>query len=131
MKQMGTCVLMIDNYKLLSDIYDKMNKPDSAYVYLKLYKSRKNSLINRQFYFKLNSLKNEWEKQRKASMIQLQQKDNLLKQQLLIRESLQQQQKYGQLALLDKDNEVKDQQILLREQDLKEQVLLRRKSVPI
>ena len=61
-------------------------------------------------------------------MIQLQQKDNLLKQQLLIRESLQQQQKDGQLALLDKDNEVKDQQILLREQDLKEQALLREKN---
>ena len=128
LKQMGTRVLMIDNYKLLSDIYDKMNKPDIAFAYLKQYTRLKDSLINRQFYFKLNSLKNESEEQKKTSLIQLLQKDNQLKQQLLIRESLLQQQKDAQLALLDKDNEVKDQQILLREQDLKEQALLREKN---
>ena len=128
LKQMGVRSLMIENYKLLSDIYDKINIPDSAFAYLKQYTRLKDSLINRQFYFKLNSLKNESEEQRKTSLIQLLQRDNQIKQQLLIRESLQQQQKDAQLALLDKDNEVKDQQILLREQDLKEQELLREKS---
>src|ERR1051326_2951009 len=52
--QMDGRVLMISNYKLLSDIYDKMNKPDSAYAYLKLYTILKDSLINSQFYFKLH-----------------------------------------------------------------------------
>jgi len=128
LKQMGVRTLMIDNYKLLSEIYDKMNRLDSAYTYFKLHTRLKDSLINRQFFFKLNSLKSESEEQKKTSLIQLLQKDNQLKQQSLLRESLLQQQKDGQLALLDKDNEVKDQQILLREQDLKEQGLLREKN---
>lgn len=73
-------VLMISNYKLLSEIYDKENKPDSAYAYLKLYTTLKDSLINRQFYFKLNSLKIESEEQRKTSQINLLNKENLLKE---------------------------------------------------
>lgn len=128
LKQAGIRILMIDNYKLLSEIYDKMNKSDSAYAYLKLHTKLKDSLISRQFYFKLNSLKNESDEQKKTSLILLLQKDNQLKQQLLIRESLLQQQKDGKLALLNKDNELKDQQIVLREQDLKEQRLLRDKN---
>jgi hypothetical protein len=128
LKQMGLRVLMIDNYKLLSDIYDKMNKPDSGFVYLKQYTRLKDSLINRQFYFRLNSLKNESEEQKKTSLIQLLQKDNQLKQQLLLKESLLQQKKDDQLSLLDKDNEVKEQQLLIKEQGLKEQELIREKS---
>jgi tetratricopeptide (TPR) repeat protein len=85
LKQMDGRVLMISNYKLLSDIYSNLKVPDSAYAYLKQYTSLKDSLINRQFYFKLNSLKSESEEQKKTSMIQLLQKDNQLKQQLLIK----------------------------------------------
>ncbi len=128
LKQMGVRTLMMDNYKLLSEIYEKMNRPDNAYNYFKLHTGLKDSLINRQFFFKLNSLKSESEEQKKTGLIQLLQKDNQLKEQSLIKESLLQQQKDGQLALLDKDNEVKDQQIQLREQDLKEQILLREKN---
>jgi tetratricopeptide (TPR) repeat protein len=83
LNQMGVRVLMIDNYKLLFDIYDKMNKPDSALVYVKQYTSLKDSLINRQFYFRLNNLKNESEEQRKTSQINLLNKDNQLKEQKL------------------------------------------------
>ncbi len=128
LKQIDGRVLMISNYKLLSDIYSKLNAPDSAYAYLKQYTRLKDSLINRQFYFKLNSLRTEAEEQKKTGLIQLLQKDNQLTQQLLIRESLLKEQKDAELALLDKENEVKDQQILLREQDLKEQDLLREKN---
>ena len=128
LKQMGVRVLMIDNYKLLSDIYDKINKPDSALVYMRQYIKLKDSLINRQFYFRINSLKNESEEQRKTSLIQLLQKDNQLKQQLLLKELLLQQKKDDQLSLLDKDNEMKEQQLLIKEQGLKEQELIREKN---
>jgi hypothetical protein len=118
LKQMEVRVLMIDNFKLLSDIFNKMNKHDSAYSYLKQYTRLKDSLINRQFYFKLNSLKSESEEQKKTSMIQLLQKDNLLKQQQLQQQILIQQQNKTQLALLNKNNEIKGQQILLKDQTL-------------
>lgn len=118
LKQMGVRVLMIDNFKLLSDIYNKINKPDSAYAYLKQYTRLKDSLINRQFYFKLNSLKSESEEQKKTSMIQLLQKDNLIKEQLLRQQILIQQQNKTQLALLNKNNEFNQQQILLKDQTL-------------
>ena len=128
LKLMGVRVLMIDNYKLLSDIYEKMNKPDSAYVYLKLYTRLKESLINRQFYFKLNNLKNEPEEQKKTSLIQLLQKESQIKEQLLLEEILRKQKNETQLALLDRSNEVKDQELFIKDQSLKEQILLKEQN---
>lgn len=87
LKTMGNKVLMINNYKLLSDIYEKMNKPDSAFANLKQYTRLKDSIVNRQFYFKLNSLKNESEEQKKTSQINLLNKDNQLKAQMLKQEA--------------------------------------------
>jgi hypothetical protein len=83
LKQMDGRVLMIDNYKLLSDVYYRLSAPDSAYAYLTQYATLKDSLINRQFYFKLNSLRNESEEQKKTSQINLLNKDNQLKEQKL------------------------------------------------
>jgi tetratricopeptide (TPR) repeat protein len=98
--QMDGRVLMISNYKLLSEIYDKINKPDSAYAYLKLYTILKDSLINRQFYFKLNSLKNESEEQKKTSQINLLNKDNQLKDQKLKQQATVRNSLIGGLVLL-------------------------------
>jgi len=125
LKTMGNKVLMINNYKLLSDIYDKMNRPDSAYTYFKLHTRLKDSLINRQFFFRLNSLKNESEEQRKTSLIQLLQKDNVIKEQLLQEELLHKKQNESELALLDQNNKIKDQELQIKEQNLKEQILLK------
>ncbi len=76
-------VLMINNYKLLSDIFQAMGKSDSAYFYLKQYTVLKDSLLNRQFYFKLNATKKEAELEKKTSQINLLNKDNQLKEQKL------------------------------------------------
>ena len=83
LKVMDGRVLMIKNYKVLSDIFYSLNNKDSAYHYLKLYTNLKDSLLNRQFYWKLNSYKKETEEERKTSQINLLNKDNQLKEQKL------------------------------------------------
>jgi hypothetical protein len=80
-------VLMIDNYKLLSEIFRNLGKNDSAYYYLHEYTTLKDSLLNRQFLWKLNSYKKEAEEERKISQINLLNKDNQLQQQRLKQES--------------------------------------------
>jgi tetratricopeptide (TPR) repeat protein len=128
LKLMGVRILMIDNYKLLADIYDKMNMHDSAYVFLKQYARLKDSLINRQFFFRLNSLKNESEEQKKTSLIQLLQRDNMIKEQILQEELLKKKQTEAELVLFDQSNKIKDQELLIKEQNLKEQTLLKEKN---
>jgi tetratricopeptide (TPR) repeat protein len=125
LKKMEVRSLMIDNYKLLSEIYDKMNRPDSAYTYFKLHTRLKDSLINRQFFFKLNSLKSESEEQKKTSLIQLLQRDNVIKEQLLQEELLLKKQNEAELALLDQNNKIKDQALLIKEQNLNEEIHLK------
>ena len=80
-------VMMIQNYKLLSDIFSKLGNVDSAYYYLGQYTTLKDSLINRQFFWKLNSYKKEAEEERKTSQINLLNKDNQLKEQKLRQEA--------------------------------------------
>jgi hypothetical protein len=129
LRLMNTKVLMIDNYKLLSDIHEKMNHPDSALTYFKLYSKLKDSLINKQFLFKLSNLKNESEEQKKTSLIQLLQKDNVIKEQLLQEKLLRQKQNEAGLALLNQSNKIKDQELLIKEQNLKEQTLLKEQNL--
>ena len=80
-------VMMIANYKLLSDIFSKLNIHDSAYYYLSLHTTLKDSLLNRQFFWRLSSFKKEAEEERKTSQINLLNKDNQLKEQKLKQES--------------------------------------------
>jgi tetratricopeptide (TPR) repeat protein len=79
---------MIDNCKLLSDIFIRIGKIDSAYFYLNQYSILKDSLLNRQFYFRLNNYKKQADEQRKISQINLLNKDNQLKQQKLKQEAI-------------------------------------------
>jgi hypothetical protein len=81
LKAMDGRVMMITNYKLLSDIFSKLNINDSAYYYLNLHTALKDSLLNRQFFWRLNSFKKEAEESKKTSQINLLQKDNLIKEQ--------------------------------------------------
>jgi len=83
LKMMDGRTLMIPNYKLLSDIFEKLHIYDSAYYYMNQYTSLKDSLINRQFYWKLSNYKKEAEEVRKTSQINLLNKTNQLKEQKL------------------------------------------------
>jgi len=125
----------INNYQLLSDIFSKQGKYDSAYIYLKQYTSLRDSILNKQLYIRLNDYKKEAEETKRTSQIKLLQKDNLIKQQQLQQQILMQQQNKTQLALLNKNSELKDQQLLIKDQELllkdqhlKEQEFLRQQK---
>ena len=76
-------LFIIDNYDLLSDIFNKMGRNDSAYYYLRQYTALRDSLLTRQFLWKLSSSKKEAEEESKTSQINLLNKDNQLKEQKL------------------------------------------------
>jgi Histidine kinase len=86
LKAVNWKVTMIDNNLVLSDIYTNLNRNDSAYYYLKQYMVMKDSLLNRQFYFRLNNYKKQAEEERKTSQINLLNKENQLKEQKLKQE---------------------------------------------
>ena len=77
----------IDNCLVLSEIFTKVKKYDSAYFYLKQYTSLKDSFLTRQFYIRLNDYKKMAEEERKISQINLLNKDNQLKEQKLKQEA--------------------------------------------
>ena len=111
----------IDNYQQLSDIYHQMGKLDSAYIFLKQYNSLKDSVLNKQFYIRLNDYKKEAEDSKRTGQIKLLQKDNIIKEQELQQQILLKEKSDAQLSLLDKNNQLKDQK-------LKEQTLLKEKN---
>ncbi|TMI81120.1 MAG: hypothetical protein E6H10_12150 [Bacteroidetes bacterium] len=86
-------VRMIDNYELLAKIFHCLRKDDSAYYYQTRFYEMKDSIVNRQFLWRLNNYKNEADEEKKTSQINLlnkenQLKDQKLKQQALVRNSL-------------------------------------------
>ena len=119
---------LIENYQLLSDIFTKQGKYDSAYFYLKQYTESKDLLLKKQLYIKLNDYKKEAGESKRIGQINLLQKDNLIKEQELQQQILLKEQGEAQLTLLDKDNELKDQklkqQTLLKEQNQSQLTLL-------
>jgi Histidine kinase/Tetratricopeptide repeat len=125
----------IENYELLSDIYQQLGKYDSAYIFLKQYNTLRDSVLNKQFFIRLNDLRKAAEEERKTGQIRLLQKDVLIKEQLLREQLLLKQKTETQLTLLGKDNQInnqllrlRDQQLLLKDQSLREQQFLRQQK---
>jgi tetratricopeptide (TPR) repeat protein len=118
----------IDNYQMLSDIYQQIGKFDSAYIFLKQYNNLRDSVLNKQFYIRLNDFKKEAEEEKRLGQIKLLEKDNVIKEQELEQQILLKKQNETQLSLLDKSNEIKDQKIkeqtLLKEQNQSQLTLL-------
>jgi len=119
--QMKRNVYLPDGYKVLSDVFDKLGKADSAFHYYKKYSQLKDSLLTRQYYFRLNDFKKEAEEEKRIGQINLLQKDYLIKEQELLQQILLKEQSEAQLSLSGKDNELKDQKI-------KEQTLLKEQN---
>ncbi len=80
-------IWLANNSLTLSDIFYEMGKYDSAYYYLKQNTILKESLLNKQFYIRLNDYKKEAEEEKKLSQINLLNKENQLKQQQLKQEA--------------------------------------------
>jgi len=78
---------LIDSYQVLSEIFNKLGKNDSAYFYLKQSTQIKDSFLNRQFYIRLNDYKKQADEERKTSQINLLNKDNQLKAEKLKQEA--------------------------------------------
>ena len=123
--QMKRNVYLIDGYKVLSEVFDKLGKGDSAFYYLKKYSQLKDSLLTRQFYFRLNDYKKEAEELKRIGRIKLLEKDNLVKAQQIKQQLLRKAQNEAQLSLMDKDYKIKEQQLQIKDQELKQQTLFK------
>lgn len=75
-------------YELLSKIHHDLGNNDSAYQYLQKYMLLKDSIQDRQFLFRLNNYKKEAEEQKKTGQINLLNKDNQLKEQKLKQQAI-------------------------------------------
>ena len=83
---------VMDTYKLFSDIYHHLGKDDSAYFYLNKYTTLKDAAQNKQFLWRLNSKLNKYKQvadnAKKEAQIALLNKDNKIKQQQLKQEAM-------------------------------------------
>jgi tetratricopeptide (TPR) repeat protein len=79
---------LIDCYQLLSEIYHAMGKDEQAYANLRQYTVLKDSIINRQFIWRLSNYKKEAEAKKKKAEIELLNKDNQIKDEQLKQEQL-------------------------------------------
>ena len=74
---------IMEGYLLLADIYHHLGNNTNAYSYLQKHIALKDSLLNRQLYFRLSSYKKQAEEEQKTSQISLLNKENQLKEQKL------------------------------------------------
>ena len=74
--------------KVLSEIYFHLGRTDSAYLYLNNYIQLKDSILNRQFLFRINNYKKAAEDAKKESRIGFLNRDNQIKEQQLKQQTL-------------------------------------------
>lgn len=115
----------LEGYELLSRIYHGLRKNDSSYFYLQQHDKAQDSITNPQFLWGLNNklynYQRSGEDQKKVTAIALLQKDNLLKEQLLKEQNLLKEKQDVSIQLLDKDNK-------LTQQQLKQEALLKKQK---
>ena len=80
--------MMIDGNELLSEIYHHLRMDDKAYIHLRQHTILKDSVLNRQFLWRLNNHKKAAEDEKKKAAIELLNKDNTIKDEQLNEESL-------------------------------------------
>jgi tetratricopeptide (TPR) repeat protein len=85
--QAGARPMIRDASNLLSDIYNRLGRTDSAYHYLSLYTKLKSEVLNDQFKGKLFAFRSSVEDERKQASIELLSKEKIIGQQELKRES--------------------------------------------
>ncbi|HET7003031.1 MAG TPA: histidine kinase [Puia sp.] len=79
---------MIEGYQLIAKIYSRLGKADSAYQYVGKYAILKDSLLTRKFLSRLNDFAGTVENERKQAQVALMDKDIKIKDQQLKQESL-------------------------------------------
>ncbi len=91
--------LLMEGYELLSKIYYQLGKGNKAYQYLLKYTELKDSILNRQFLWKLNQYKTSAANEKKEAQIAILNRDNKIKEQQLKQESLLKKFLLGALVL--------------------------------
>jgi hypothetical protein len=104
-------MLLADRYQWVYNAYTYLQNTDSALAYLEKYNLVKDSMLTKQFLFKLNSYKKEAEDQKREAYIALLQNEHKLQEQQLVQQSLLKEQKDAEIAILEKDNKIKNQQL--------------------
>jgi tetratricopeptide (TPR) repeat protein len=87
-QQAGAKQSMIDGYHLLSKIYNHFGKLDSAFIYLSKYSVLKDSMLTKKFFSRLNDYKSSAENEGKLTRMALLDKDNKIKEQQIEQKSL-------------------------------------------
>ena len=80
-------IRLMENYEVLSQIFHSLKRNDSAYYYVRQYASLKDSILNRQFYWRLSNYKKTAEDEKRTSQINLLNKDIELKSEKLKQEA--------------------------------------------
>ncbi len=78
---------VLNAYELMSKLFNKLGKNDSAYTYLVKYNELKDSLLTRQFIFRLSNYKKEAEEAKKEARIGFLNRDNKIKEEQLKQEA--------------------------------------------
>ncbi|MEX1239707.1 MAG: histidine kinase [Cyclobacteriaceae bacterium] len=79
---------VMEGYELLSKIYHALGRDDHAYANLRQYTLLKDSILNRQFLWRLNNYKKAADDEKKKASVELLMKDNDIKDQQLKQEDL-------------------------------------------
>ncbi len=87
-QQAGARQSMADGYQLLSKIYSHLGKMDSAFRYLSKYSILRDSVLTRKFLSRLNNYESVAESERKLARMALLDKDNKIKEQQIKQKSL-------------------------------------------
>ena len=87
-QQAGAKQSMLDGYHLLSKIYNHFGKLDSAFIYLSKYSVLKDSVLTKKFFSRLNDYKSSAENEEKLARMALLDKDNKIKEQEIEQKSL-------------------------------------------
>lgn len=78
----------LEGYKILSSIHYSLKNYKNAFEYLQNYTQLKDSILNNQFYWRLNNYKKGAEDEKKLGQIKILSKDNKIKAQQLKQEGL-------------------------------------------
>ncbi len=119
---------LMNHYQVLSKIHAGLKNYDSAYIYLTKYYDIKDGMLNRQYLWQLNKYKTSAADAKRIAELALLQRENLIKEQQIQQHLLLQQATDSRLAILNKDNLIKGQELLLKDQRLKEQEFVRQQK---
>lgn len=83
----GAIVYILEAYKLLPQLYKRLGKNDSAYSYLQQYKVLEDSVLNKQFLWKLSNYKKSEDSKRQVDQLTVLDKENKIKEDKLKQEA--------------------------------------------